>query len=957
VGRHRPDGDRGPQEAPVLILLPLASQAATVDVCATCTYTTVGDAVAAASPGDTINVAAGTYDETDLVIDFDLTLVGAGSDVTTLRSASAQVLYLGTSSPTATWPVIDVSGLDLEPTAGRGAYVKWATATLTDIRVDDLTGNDSGLGVAIKDADVTLVDSVFEDLVTTADGAAVHRVGYGGLSLEGCSFARNYATTCGAVYGGATASGCTFENNAASAHGGAICGAVSTDCTFTDNTAGADGGAVYGGGGSTNDVFVGNSASGYGGAIAEGTTVTGSSFSSNSAAYGGAFGSHDASWGWSPELLNVTLEGNQASIAGGDVFVDSGSATLTDTSISGSSAPSGGSVYVGEGSLTLLRVSATGITAGDHAFGSVFHGALSVAESSFEDIDGDGIYAVTSVLDVRGSSFANISGAAVFADDTATTIDSCAFERNGSGFQFGWGMPTVVRISNSTFSGHTSSAIRAADTKLEVEGCVFASNASTGSGGAISAIPVYELALIDNVFSGNSGTAGGAVYAHSYDTSIVGNRFCGNTAETGGAVAYHSMSSGTGGSDWTGNLWSGNTATTAGGDLYLTHPAALVNNTFVDSYAPTGGSVWSDADLDFRNNIVAYTSEYALYGEGGTATISYNDFWEVSPDAVGGTWPAADSTNLSVDPMWVSYVEGGCEELDLGLLPDSPLWDAGDPSTGDSDGTRADIGATGGSVPAEGTRRWYLDADGDGYGVLDAVTYAATVPAGYASNVSDCDDSDADRFPGNPEQCDGRDEDCDGIADEEPIDETLWATDADGDGFQGTTVVKGCEGPDGWVPRSGEADCDDADPTAHPGGVEICDGIDQDCDGDIDEELLRHYRPDLDSDGFQALDEAWECEAPEGWSEAGDGPFDCDDQAADVHPGASEIPDDGIDQDCDGGDAEGPGPADTDVAREASGGACKGCTSAVPYPGWALVLAFAALRTRRSGRSRRGDRR
>ncbi len=116
-------------------------------------------------------------------------------------------------------------------------------------------------------------------------------------------------------------------------------------------------------------------------------------------------------------------------------------------------------------------------------------------------------------------------------------------------------------------------------------------------------------------------------------------------------------------------------------------------------------------------------------------------------------------------------------------------------------------------------------------------------------------------------------------------------TDADGDGFS----------PDGG--DCGEVDCDDTDPAVNPGATEICDdGIDNDCDGDIDaaDSDCGDNCTDADGDGY----------SPDG----GDcGEVDCDDTDATVNPGATEICDDGIDNDCDG---------DIDAADSDCAGVC-----------------------------------
>lgn len=70
---------------------------------------------------------------------------------------------------------------------------------------------------------------------------------------------------------------------------------------------------------------------------------------------------------------------------------------------------------------------------------------------------------------------------------------------------------------------------------------------------------------------------------------------------------------------------------------------------------------------------------------------------------------------------------------------------------------------------------------------------------------------------------------------------------------------------DGWVAaidRSCGDDCDDGDASIHPGAPELCDGIDQSCDGMIDEGVLSRCLQDLDGDGWGSPFEACECPPP-----------------------------------------------------------------------------------------------
>jgi hypothetical protein len=191
------------------------------------------------------------------------------------------------------------------------------------------------------------------------------------------------------------------------------------------------------------------------------------------------------------------------------------------------------------------------------------------------------------------------------------------------------------------------------------------------------------------------------------------------------------------------------------------------------------------------------------------------------------------------------------------------------------------------------------DLDGDGHDGVEA-------------GGPDCDDTDPGVSPSAAEVCGGGDEDCDGSVDEpDASDAGSWYADVDGDGFGDPDAgAISCVGPAGTVPD--DSDCDDGDPSVNPDGVEVCGGLDEDCDGSIDEpdaEGAPLWYTDGDGDGFGDPAAATAaCSAPAGTV---DNALDCDDALDSVSPAASEVCGGG-DEDCDGSvDEDGAGGAVT----------------------------------------------
>ena len=207
----------------------------------------------------------------------------------------------------------------------------------------------------------------------------------------------------------------------------------------------------------------------------------------------------------------------------------------------------------------------------------------------------------------------------------------------------------------------------------------------------------------------------------------------------------------------------------------------------------------------------------------------------------------------------------------------------------------------------------YADGDNDAYAAAGArITQSCPLPgreavggcpsnqtnrAPFGANV-DCADDDPARRPFATEVCNGVDDNCDGVIDEGVL--RAFFPDRDGDlfGDASSPTLRGCTTPPGYVENN--TDCDDARASRNPAAPEACDGVDNNCNGMIDEGVQHSYHPDGDGDGYGNPTGATvaACIAPVGYVETAS---DCDDTRADVHPGAPEICDDAmVDESCDG---------------------------------------------------------
>lgn len=192
------------------------------------------------------------------------------------------------------------------------------------------------------------------------------------------------------------------------------------------------------------------------------------------------------------------------------------------------------------------------------------------------------------------------------------------------------------------------------------------------------------------------------------------------------------------------------------------------------------------------------------------------------------------------------------------------------------------------------TTTYYQDSDSDGYGSASSPIQACSLPTGYATSSTDCNDGRSDVNPGKSEVCDGADNDCDAQVDEGVT--TTYYQDSDSDGYgSASNPTQACSLPTGYATNS--TDCNDTRNDVNPGKSEVCDGADNNCNTQIDEGVKSTFYQDADSDGYGNANVSTQaCAAPAGYVPD---KTDCNDRNADISPGEAEYCN-GKDDNCNG---------------------------------------------------------
>ncbi|MBX2928198.1 MAG: T9SS type A sorting domain-containing protein [Saprospiraceae bacterium] len=221
-------------------------------------------------------------------------------------------------------------------------------------------------------------------------------------------------------------------------------------------------------------------------------------------------------------------------------------------------------------------------------------------------------------------------------------------------------------------------------------------------------------------------------------------------------------------------------------------------------------------------------------------SIQFDNFSDISGLGLSGTKVYQTATYTNVNPTFCN----NCADLLSAYTSMSQTASLVNPAlsgtivlrfrawTDDDDNDMIDAGECAGdwvqyTITVLPLQTYYRDMDGDGFGDPANTTMACSVPMGYVTNNTDCDDNDPLEFPGQ-----------------------VWYADVDNDGYSSGTTLTQCLRPAGYkVPAELTAttgDCNDNNPDINPAATEICDGIDNDCDGMTDVE-----DPDLMSEPLE----------------------------------------------------------------------------------------------------------
>ncbi len=526
-------------------------------------------------------------------------------------------------------------------------------------------------------------------------------------------------------------------------------------------------------------------------------------------------------------------------------------------------------------SASLDSVSATNFVPGDAGLLTLDGDThLEIIRSRFDDIDGAVVRAWGGLLSVTQSVFSNCGG-----HSGGAVVLGSAVEAEVTGTLF-WGC----------WSGVGGGAIHATEgVSLLVEGSAFVGNAAP-SGGAILWESSSSLGLIHSVFAANAASGSwnaGPVPAPDMPKNACNFEWLGDPALPSAPTEV----------DGTGGALTLNTF----GPM-----SNLIKNVFIENRAGSGGAIAAQAFGDAE-----LTDEGLDYGA-WALSLTHNTFAANEAEDGAAVWLGETEAGYLVTAgnLWLEHqgeplsvrADGWTAILTGDHTVGPPLSDGVDVPVWEyelSCGARPRMRACATGCGAEADEDLCGEVHDD---VMEQWGFPSALHFGYEL----CPEEDG-------EPCEDLGEDDCGALDEPCV----WQASLDDPYFQmddgpADTGVTGlpCNLLWNWLPDSdGDhvpdyAECDvDGEPPAsedrdrHPFAEEQCNGLDDNCDGQADEGLLEEYYQDLDGDGFGGGDPILSCDPLGELFTTAD---DCDDTNASAHPSASEVHDDGVDNDCDG---------------------------------------------------------
>ena len=551
------------------------AQAATVNVCAACTETTIMGAItnAAANEDLIIILSNETYNEYVKVRekgesdDFkgdDLTIQGDSGGGTTIDgNNSNRVLYMYNKNVT----ISDVTLINgYKNNKGGGVYVDSGTLTATNCAFTNNEAYNSHSGGAIYNNDTLILnDCTITKNTATSNGGGIYNDG-GTVTINGSSFGGSTATSNG---GGIYNDGGTVTINGSS-FGGSVANKNTAD----------SGGGIYNNGGTL--------------------TVTGCDLTANETTVSGGGGIY--STGGSLSVADTTFSSNIAKTSGGGIYNAGSNPTVENNCVfSGNKATAGGGggIYSTGGTLNVSDATFN-INTADTSGGGIYNTGgttVNVTDSTFDTNtaaeNGGGMYNnnIPDSFTVSNCTFskneATDSGGGMFNNNSDPTVSQCTFSEN------------IAKADNSPDGG--GGMYNDAGSEATVENCTFYKNDGSRGGGMANRGSGTNATITNCTFSENIGEWGGGLYSRESSNmtvtncTITGNKASGSeTTNAGGGIRHSGATTDINNTIVMGNISDNSGPEMAGTGITSTNGHNLIGGTDEDDFTWAATAVKTD---------------------------------------------------------------------------------------------------------------------------------------------------------------------------------------------------------------------------------------------------------------------------------------------------------------------------------------------------------------------------